>query len=165
MSKKFTDDFEIAFEKLYTQGAFLTAGNSNKANTMTISWGSVGYMWRKPMFMALVRESRYTNEFLDLGKSYTISIPYKDNMKAAISICGGKSGRDIDKEKEANIKFLPAKSVESPIIADCDRYYECRIVFKQEMDINNIDENIKKAFYPENETKHVLYFGEIVEQY
>lgn len=165
MEGKFTHDFEKAFEKLYTQGAFLTVGDNKKANTMTISWGSVGYMWRKPMFMALVRKSRYSNSFLDVGKSYTVSIPYGYDMKDALGVCGTKSGRDVDKEILANIKFVPSKVVEAPIIDKCQRYYECKIVFKSEMDLNNIDENIRKTFYADGEEKHIMYYGEIIEQY
>ena len=165
MKDTFTFDLENAMDNLYKSGAFLTVGDKNKANTMTITWGSVGFMWRKPMFMALVRESRYSSEFLGLDKTYTVSIPYNGTMKKALGICGTKSGRDVDKEKEANIKFVPSKIVDTPIIEGCDKYYECKIVFKQEMDLSNIDADIKASCYPENETKHVLYFGEILTQY
>ena len=165
MEGKLTDNLEKSFEKLYTQGAFLTAGNGDKFNTMTISWGSVGFMWRKPVFMALVRESRYTNEFLDLDKNFTISIPFSEEMKKALSICGTKSGRDVDKEKEANIKFVPSKSMDTPIVDNCDKYYECKVVFKQEMNLEGLNKDIKNTFYGPSETKHVLYFGEIIEQY
>ena len=116
------------------------------------------------MFMALVRTSRYTNEFLENGSEYTISIPYDKEMSEAISICGKKSGRDIDKEKEANIKFIPSKKVNTPVVDGCSKYFECRIVFKQDINLENMDEAIVKACY-EKDAKHVLYFGEIVEYY
>lgn len=165
MENTFTNNMEIAFDNLYKKGAFLTVGDKNKANTMTISWGSIGFMWRKPIFMAMVRESRYSNEFLDLGKEYTISIPFEGNKKEALAICGSKSGRDIDKEKMAGIKFIPSKKVEAPIIEGCEKYYECKILFKQEMNLENMNEEIIKSCYGEGETKHILYFGEIVSEY
>ncbi|NFH88684.1 flavin reductase family protein [Clostridium botulinum] len=165
MKETFTEGLEISMDNLYKTGAFLTCGNENKANTMTISWGSVGYIWRRPIFMALVRETRYTKEFLDSGDNYTISIPFEGSMKSSLTICGTKSGRDVDKEKEANIKFLPSKSVSSPIVHGCNKYYECKIMFKQEMDLDNIDPEIKDKFYDEGESKHVLYFAEILESY
>lgn len=165
MKETFTNNIEKAFDNLYTKGAFLTVGDNNKANTMTISWGSIGYMWRRPMFMAMVRESRYSNEFLDLGKDYTISIPLNDLKKEALAVCGSKSGRDVNKEVEANIKFIPSRIVSAPVIADCDKYYECRVVYKQDMNFENINSEIKNNFYSDGETKHVLYFGEILSQY
>ena len=164
MKDTFTEGLEEVMDNLHKGGAFLTAGDDKKCNTMTISWGSVGYMWGKPMFMVLVRTSRYTNEFLENGSDYTISIPYDKEMSEAISICGKKSGRDIDKEKEANIKFIPSKKVNTPVVDGCSKYFECRIVFKQDINLENMDEAIVKACY-EKDAKHVLYFGEIVEYY
>ena len=42
-------------------GAFLCSGD----NVMVISWGMIGVMWGKKVFVAPVRESRYTKEFID----------------------------------------------------------------------------------------------------
>ncbi|MGL5479008.1 MAG: flavin reductase family protein, partial [Clostridium sp.] len=82
MKDTFTFNLEESMDNLYKGGAFLTASKDGKVNTMTISWGSVGYMFRKPVFMALVRDSRYTNEFLKDGEEFTISIPKEDdNLK------------------------------------------------------------------------------------
>lgn len=150
---------------LYKQGAFLTVGDEDKKNTMTISWGSVGFMWNRPIFMVMVRESRYSNEFLDLGESYTVSIPVNNEMKEALTICGSKSGRDIDKEKAANIKFIPAKKVRTPVVEGCEKYFECKIMFKQEINLDNMNSDIKELYYRDGESKHILYFGEIVEEY
>lgn len=166
MENKFTKDLEGALDNLHINGAFLTAGDENKSNTMTISWGSIGFMWRKPVFMALVRTNRYTDEFLKNGESFTISIPYDGKMKEALKICGTKSGRDINKEEEANIKFIKSKSVSTPVIEGCDKYYECKILYKNKMDLNNFDKDLVDTFYKgENNKEHVLYFGEIVSEY
>lgn len=45
--------------------ALLTAGNSEKFNTMTVSWGGVGILWNKNVATVYVRKSRYTLEFID----------------------------------------------------------------------------------------------------
>lgn len=164
MDKNFSVGLEEGINNLCTRGAFLTVSNEDKVNTMTISWGSVGFMWRKPMFMALVRESRYSNEFLKNGDTYTVSIPYSDEMKKALSICGTKSGRECDKEKEADIKFINSKEVSTPIIEGCDKYYECKVVFSQVIDLDSMDEEIVNKFYADGD-KHILYFAEIIQSY
>lgn len=164
MESTFTKTIEKDIDGLMG-GAFLTAGNDKEFNTMTISWGSIGFMWRKPVFMVLVRESRYTNEFMKNGESFTVGIPYEKNKSEALKICGTKSGRDIEKEKEAGIKFIKSKKVKTPIIEGCEKYYECKIVFKNTMNLDDLDKEFVKTFY-DGETKgHVLYFGEIVEEY
>lgn len=165
MNNNFTRDAGKALDNLRIKGAFLTGGDLNNANTMTISWGSIGFMWRRPVFMALVRESRYTNEFLKSGEAFTVSIPYDNNLKEALKICGSKSGRDVNKEELANIKFIKSKSVETPIVEGCNKYYECKILYKNKMDLNNFDKDLAEQFYNDKNVEHVLYFGEIVEEY
>ena len=109
---KFYENLEDAMKHLTTRGAFLTVKDDTGVNTMTIAWGYIGYSWNKPFFVAMVRPQRYTFEFLKTAKDYTISIPFSDDMKEALTICGTKSGKDIDKEKEANINQILAKAVE-----------------------------------------------------
>lgn len=162
---KFKIDTREALENLCSGGAFLTAGDLNNKNTMTISWGSIGYMWRKPVFMALVRESRYTNEFLESGNTFTVSIPYNDNLKEALKICGTKSGRDINKEEVSGIKFINSKAVKTPVVEGCNKYYECKVLYKNKMDLNNFDKDLLDTFYNDKNVEHILYFGEIVEEY
>lgn len=50
-------------------------------------------------------------------------------MKKALTIWGRKSGRDIDNKKEANIRFIPAKITETPVVDNSNIYYECRITY------------------------------------
>lgn len=166
MVEEFTNQLEGSMKNLYKQGAFLTVKRGEEVNTMTISWGSIGYMWRKPMFMALVRESRYSNEFLVDGSEYTISIPEIGEMKNALAICGSKSGKDTNKEEAANITFINSKAISTPVVDGCSKYYECKVVLKQEMDFSKLDKEIVENFYNESQGgKHILYFGEIVESY
>ena len=58
------------------KGVLLTAAAEGKVNTMTIAWGTMGIQWKKPIFIAFVRESRYTKEFLDKNGEFTVNIPY-----------------------------------------------------------------------------------------
>lgn len=151
-------------EHLIKRGAFLTAKGENGSNTMTIAWGYIGFSWGKPCFVAMVRPQRYTNEFMESGKDFTISIPYSDEMKEALTICGTKSGRDIDKEKEANIKFIPSIKVESPIVDNCKMYYECKTTYVEKLNKDKLPKEIKEKIYPADDY-HYMYYGEIVDCY
>ncbi|MGD9677031.1 MAG: flavin reductase family protein [Vulcanibacillus sp.] len=161
---EYNKNLEIVFKNLFSKGAFLTVDSGEKVNTMTISWGSIGYMWRRPVFMVLVRSSRYTYEIIENSDSFTVSIPFdNEEMSKALKICGTKSGRDIDKTNEANITFIPSKEVDSPVVDNCNIYYECKIVYKQKMDPSLIlDDNIKSLY---DNDFHTLYYGEIVACY
>ena len=158
----FIYDMEKGMKELTSKGAFLTVNGGGKTNTMTISWGFIGFMWGKPQFITVVRPQRYTKEILDSNAdSFSISIPYDDKLKEALGICGTKSGRDIDKSKV--VEFIPSLSITSPVVAGCDLYYECRINTSQALDGSLLPAAIAKEFY-ENDF-HYLYIGEIVECY
>src|SRR5690606_39122343 len=113
-----------------------------------------------PVFIVLVRESRYTHELLENADDFTVSIPLDDKMNKALGFCGSKSGRDYDKFKECGLNLLDGKKVNSPVIGDCQMIYECKIIYKHDMDLQLLDEVIRNKWYS-SESKHTIYYGEI----
>ncbi|ACL69880.1 flavin reductase family protein [Halothermothrix orenii] len=160
MKKVEYNDYIKEMTEALPRGAFLTVKSGDKVNTMTIGWGNIGYIWGKPVFMVLVRDSRYTYQLIENSKEFTVSIPFK-GMKEELSFCGTKSGRDFDKFKECNLKKLTPDHVSTPFIGGCDLHYECKIMFKQRMNPENLDGNLDKKWYPHKDY-HTLYFGEIL---
>lgn len=146
------------------KGAFLTVKAGDKVNTMTIGWGSLGFMWQKPVFTAMVRYSRYTYDLIEKAEDFTVSFPLKGQLKEELGICGTKSGRDMDKFKQCNLTLKEGEVVNSPVIDECDLHIECKIVYKQAMDENAISDEIKDKAYG-NGNYHVMYYGEIVKAY
>ena len=89
------------------------AGNSEKYNMMTASWGFAGEMWGNDCMMTVIRPQRYTMEFINNSDYFTLSF-YGDN-KDIHKICGSKSGRDTDKAKLAKL---------TPVFSDNTVYFE-----------------------------------------
>lgn len=150
--------------EILEKGVFLTTAADGKANTMTISWGSIGHIWNKPIFMVMVRPSRYSYELLEKHPEFTVSFPLNDELKKALSICGSHSGRDGDKFERANLHTQPSKIVNVPIIQECGLHYECKIVHKQAMVPEFFNESYDGKWYPEK-NYHTMYYGEIVACY
>ena len=164
MKINFTQHLEKGMEYLHTQGAFLTVKSGEKINTMTISWGNVGYEWNRPIFTVLVRKSRYTFDLIENADNFTVSIPLSKELKKALAVCGSKSGRDVDKFKECNLTLENSKEVDTPIIGECELYYECKIVYKQEMSPQLLSKDVIESAYA-NGDYHTIYYGEIVATY
>ena len=59
----------------------ITAGNEEKHNTMTASWGGVGIMWGMNVATAYIRPQRYTKEFVDAEDMYTLPSLKKSTEK------------------------------------------------------------------------------------
>jgi flavin reductase (DIM6/NTAB) family NADH-FMN oxidoreductase RutF len=158
-------DYMAVAEKAMNQikkGAFLTVRAGEALNTMTIGWATLGYAWRRPVFVVLVRDSRHTFGIIEKAADFTVSVPMTD-MQDAIMFCGTKSGRDYDKYKECGLELAEAGKVVSPIINTPGIHFECKIVFKAPMDPAYLDVEYEKL-YPEKDY-HTLYFGEIRDCY
>ncbi|MEG6585342.1 flavin reductase family protein [Dendrosporobacter sp. 1207_IL3150] len=149
--------------EVLSKGAFLTTAADGEVNTMTIAWGSIGFIWAKPVFMVMVRPSRHTYNLIEKSGEFTVSIPLKD-MQQALAICGTKSGRDMDKFAAAGLTTLAGQKLATPVIANCGLHFECKIVYKQAMTDENLDSEINAKKYSTGDY-HTLYFGEIVATY
>ena len=147
------------FEQYDKKWALLTAGDKDKFNTMTISWGGLGTLWNKPVATVYVRTSRYTNEFMKDNDYFTVSF-YPEECKKTLGVLGSKSGRDMDKIHESG---LTPKEVENGItFAEAEVTLVCRKLICQRLEPENMIPEIAKQFY-ENEAQHEMYVGEVVE--
>ena len=119
------------FEQYDKKWALLTAGDKDKFNTMTISWGGLGTLWNKPVTTVYVRTSRYTNEFMKDNDYFTVSF-YPDECKKVLGVLGSKSGRDMDKIHESG---LTPKEVENGItFAEAEVTLVCRKLICQRLE-------------------------------
>jgi flavin reductase (DIM6/NTAB) family NADH-FMN oxidoreductase RutF len=149
-------------EKLGSGGLFLTSG-TERPNTMVIGWGSVGIYWNKPVFIVPVRLSRFTHGLIEEAGEFTVSVPFGD-MKAELAFCGTKSGRDVDKFRELNLTPVPGQKVKVPVIGECDLFYECKVIYKQTMNIDILEDVSRNRFYKSGDP-HTMYYGEIIACY
>ncbi|EKE04284.1 MAG: hypothetical protein ACD_20C00089G0004 [uncultured bacterium] len=162
---KFNELSKEMLEQL-TKGAFLTVKDKDgNLNTMTIAWGSLGYMWRIPVFMVMVRYSRHTYKLIENTDEFSVSFPLNEQLKKELGICGTKSGRDMDKFKECNLTPQKAQKISTPVIGECDLHLECKIAYKQAMEPQFIMSDKVNEVYGTERDYHVLYYGEILACY
>ena len=160
----YKDFFAETVERMCDDGLLLvTKGKDNKANVMTIGWGTIGTIWAKPIFIVLVRPSRYSYSLLEQVDEFTVNVPSKELAKAALH-CGTVSGRDNDKFKDMNLTEIASKEIQVPIIEECHINYECRTLHKNDLIPEMLDPGVKEQFYPKGDF-HRLYFGEILATY
>lgn len=153
-----------AILKTLAKGAFLTTAANGKRNTMTIGWGSLGFKWGVPTFTVMVRQSRYTKELIDANGEFTVSFPVNEGFSKAISLCGTKSGRDIDKFTEAGLTTIPGETVSVPVIKGCGLHLECKIVEHYTMQADKFDKELGEKWYGAGDW-HTCYTGVITAAY
>ena len=156
------------------KGILLTTKLGNKVNTMTIGWGMLGIEWGKPVFVALVRESRYTKEYLDATGEFTVNIPLGAVDSNILSVCGTKSGRIMNKIQELGLVLEESEIVSVPGICQLPLTLECKVLYKQNQDPAAIPDAVIQRYYPEVEMDllsgekrdyHIAYYAEIVNAY
>ena len=67
------------FTKIGKEWLLITAGNEEKCNTMTASWGAMGVMWGKNAVTVYIRPQRYTKEFVT-GKIHLQFLFWENNI-------------------------------------------------------------------------------------
>lgn len=150
------------FEKLSKQWALVSAGNLDKFNMMTVSWGAVGVIWGKPSVTAYIRQTRYTKEFVDQNDTFTLTF-LKDGHREALNVLGSKSGRDMDKMKDSGL--TPVEVDGNVTFAEADLVLVCRKRFVQDMPKENFlqQETLDRWYADQN--YHTMYIGEIIAAY
>lgn len=153
-------DFQTnAFEIFGEEWALVTAGTEGCFNTMTIAWGGLGTLWSKPVATVYVKPIRYTHEFLEKNEYFTVSF-FEKEYKKALGILGSRSGRDGDKVAAAGLTPVYLKN--SVTFQEARVTLLCRKIYRQELDISAMPEDVAKAYY-EVEAAHTMYVGEVVE--
>ncbi|MCC8146841.1 MAG: flavin reductase [Bacteroidales bacterium] len=150
-------------ELIGKQWMLVTAGTSESFNTMTASWGGIGYIWERPSTFIFIRDTRYTYQFLQQEESFTLSF-FPEEYRHALRICGSRSGRDTDKIKEAGLTPIQTSSGLMSF-AEARMIIECRKILVQELHYENLTspykEKIIKESYDKESAKHQMFISEI----
>ena len=85
---------ENFFETIGKEWMLITAGQEKSFNTMTASWGGIGWLWNRPVVFVFIRPERYTYQFTEKNDFFTLSFLGFDNQaRNTYNLCGTKSGR------------------------------------------------------------------------
>ena len=148
------------FTKIGKEWALVTAGDKEKANPMTVSWGGVGVLWGKNVVYIFIRESRYTKELIDKNEFFSLSF-LDSSHKAALSFCGSHSGRNTDKFKEAGL--TPSFRHNIPYPDEANLVLLCKKMARVPITEDTFaDSSLKEKFYGDNDM-HTMYVGEIID--
>ena len=148
------------FTRIGKEWMLITAGDENKHNTMTASWGGVGIMWGKNVVTAYIRPQRYTKKFVDANDTFTISF-LPEEYRDALKICGSVSGKDVE-DKWEKAGLTPYYVDGTTAVKEADLVLVCKKQYHQSMkpECFDVTENDEK-WYP-NKDYHEMYIAEIV---
>lgn len=140
----------------------VSAGDKEKMNMMTASWGGAGVLWNKPVVFVFIRPERYTREFIDQKGSFVLSFMGEEHKKVH-AICGSKSGRDIDKIAATGLTPFYTENG-NPGFEESRLTLECKILYTSLIEKDKFtDPALFDRWYNEtNGNPHLVYVAEIV---
>ena len=139
--------------------ALVTVGVPGDVNTMTISWGSLGELWNKPVVTVYISSSRYTHGFMERNDHFTVCF-FPPEHRRALQYLGSHSGRDSDKIKESG---LTLEWLESglPSFAEADMVIEARKIYGARFDEEGFGDIPTEMYASGRMGIHSEYVGEI----
>ena len=157
----YTQHYAAVMDALTTRGLLLgTYDSKGEPNVMTIGWGLLGSVWSRPVWLVLVRHSRFTHENLERTGCFSVNVPPPD-MAEVCEVCGTRSGRDTDKFAQCHITPQRGVAVQAPTVAECPVVYECRVIHTNEVLAPNLADEIREGSYRGGDY-HRCYWGEIL---
>lgn len=149
---------ENVFRQIGHEWMLVTAGHRGDFNTMTASWGGMGVLWNANVCTVYVRPTRYTFEFMEREKFFSLSFLDEGNRRA-LQFCGSHSGRDTDKIAETGL--TPLFDAQAPYFEESRLTLICRKMYFQDMTPENFLDSTIATHYKQADY-HRMYVGEIV---
>jgi len=144
-----------------------TVGKDGKQNVLAVAW--ITPISVNPPYLGIsIKPERYSHKLLLETGEFVVNVPTFDLAKE-VTICGRKSGRTLDKFKEAGLTVEKAKIVKAPIIKECIAHLECKVVNSIEVGDHTffigkvlaayVSERHFKELYDIKEHKTLLHIG------
>lgn len=142
--------------------ALVTAGDEQSVNTMTISWGSIGELWGKPVSFTFIRPQRYTKQFVDREATYSLCF-FDESYRQKLSYLGIVSGKEENKIEKACLTV--AFEDGTPYFEEAQMVLFCKKLYNQQLNSESfLDKALDGQVYAAGDY-HTMYISEIISAY
>jgi flavin reductase (DIM6/NTAB) family NADH-FMN oxidoreductase RutF len=141
----------------------LAMGDRQEHNAMTIGWGTLGMLWRKPVFNVYVSSSRFSHSLMEKFDTFTVSFFNMSHLEDVMYL-GHHSGRDGDKISHTHLHLNYTKAG-TPMFDDAFLIIECRKLYGGPFDVTKMAEDPAAMYASGKMGVHSVYVGEILNVY
>ena len=96
-----------------------------KHNPIALGWTMI-VSHEPPMMAVSIGKTRYSLDTFRSAREFVIAFPSEHQQEEAM-LFGTKSGRDTDKLAEAGCPVVPAREIDSVLLADAVANFECKL--------------------------------------
>lgn len=159
IEKDFLNIPENAGRLIGSDWMLISAGLQHDYNTMTASWGGLGYLWHRPVSFIFIRPQRHTYSFVEKADYFSLCF-FEEKYREILEFCGSASGKDVDKAKETGLKVVNFEN-KTVYFEQARLVLVCRKLYHQDIRPEFFhDASIHEA-YPQKDY-HRMYVGEII---
>jgi len=105
--------------------AIVGAQSENQINYMACAWHTA-LSFDPPLFGVLVAKKRLTHQVISEAREFTVNFISSGRVKLSAQM-GRKSGHDMDKIKEFQVKLSPSKIIRTPVFDEAYVSFECKV--------------------------------------
>jgi flavin reductase (DIM6/NTAB) family NADH-FMN oxidoreductase RutF len=105
--------------------ALVGAKAHNRVNFMSCAWHTA-LSFDPPLFGVMVSRKRFTHGIISEAREFTVNFISFERVKLSAQM-GRRSGRDLDKTREFDLRLSPSKIIKSPIVEEAHVAFECRL--------------------------------------
>ncbi len=95
-------------------------------NVLAVAWHSP-LSHDPPLLGISIGKGHFSHDLISQCGEFVFNVVSQEFQKA-IELCGNRSGRELDKFREAGLKMMPAYHVRPPVIAGALAHLECTVV-------------------------------------
>ena len=137
----------------------IATGKGDSVNAMTVSHGSIGQLWHRPVISIYISSSRYTHELLMNNEYFTINA-FPEECDSALQYLGTHSGRDGNKLSAAGLT-LERTGLGNPTFSEANLVIECRKIYAEPFVRESLD-STALSMLSNGTGMHTMFAGEIV---
>lgn len=114
------------FQHFYPYTVAIVGAQSEKQiNYMACAWHTA-LSFGPPLFGILISKKRLTHQVISKAREFTVNFISEERVKLS-ALMGRKSGYDVDKIKEFQVKLSPSKIIKSPVLEEAYVSLECKV--------------------------------------
>ena len=139
-------DFEGVFDRIGKEWMLITAHGKNErgedtVNTMTASWGGMGFLWNRPVAFCFVRPQRYTYRLTEQAERFSLSFLGEVALLFTACVTFGEGMVNAGKDETGQPMIFHASSVirlevrdktDTPLPDGAPVYKQAQLVFVME---------------------------------
>ena len=137
----------------------IATGQGDSVNAMTVSHGSIGQLWHRPVVSIYISSSRYTHELLMNNEYFTVNA-FPEECDSVLQYLGTHSGRDGDKLSAAGLT-LERTGLGNLTFREANLVIECRKIYAEPFVRERLD-STALSMLSNGTGMHTMFVGEIV---